>query len=67
MSTVHHNGLESSLVQMSEPAVPAVIVAGIGNIELSHELRQIGSGRLDNQVKMLCEAARYVKLGSPHF
>ena len=38
---------------MSDPAVPAVIVASIGNIELSHELRQIGFGRLDNQVKMV--------------
>ena len=27
---VHHNGFESSLVQMSDPAVPAVTGRGIG-------------------------------------
>jgi hypothetical protein len=50
---VHHNGFESSLVQMSDSAVPSVIVACIRNIELPHELREIGFGRLDNQVKMV--------------
>jgi hypothetical protein len=50
---VHQNGFESSLVQVSDPAVTAVIVAGIGNIELPHEFRQVGFGRLDNQVKMV--------------
>jgi hypothetical protein len=38
---------------MADPAVPAVVVAGIGNIELPHELRQVGPGRLDNQMKMV--------------
>jgi hypothetical protein len=38
---------------MADPAVPAVVVAGIGNIESPHELRQVGLGRLDNQMKMV--------------
>ena len=38
---------------MAGPAVPAGVVAGIGNIELPHELRQVGLGRLDNQMKMV--------------
>jgi hypothetical protein len=33
--------------------VTAIIIARIGNIELPHELRQIGLGRLDNQMKMI--------------
>ena len=46
---------------MADPAVPAVVIAGIGNIELPHELRQVGLGGLDNQMKMLCEVPNYVK------
>jgi hypothetical protein len=38
---------------MSAPAVTAIIVTSIRNIELPHELRQIGFGRLDNQMKMI--------------
>jgi hypothetical protein len=33
--------------------VTAIIVTSIRNIELPHELRQIGLGRLDNQMKMI--------------
>ena len=33
--------------------MPAVIVAGIGNIELPHELGQVGLGRLNDQMKMV--------------
>ena len=57
-----HNDFESSLVQMSDPAVPAVVVAGIGNVELPHELRQVGFGSLDNRVKMV--AHQYVSVDS---
>ena len=38
---------------MADPAVPAVVIAGIGNIELPHELRQVGLGGLDSQMKMV--------------
>jgi hypothetical protein len=50
---VHQDGFESPLVQVSDPAVTAIVIAGIGNIKLPHEFRQVGLGRLDNQVKVV--------------
>jgi hypothetical protein len=38
---------------MARPAVAPVIIPCISDIELSHELRQIRFGGLDNQVKMV--------------
>ena len=43
---------------MSDPAVPSVIVDCIRNIELPHELRQVGLRRFHKQVKMV--AHKYV-------
>jgi hypothetical protein len=50
---IHENALVSSLVEMSDPFVTSIVIAGIGYIKLAHEFRKVSEGRFDQEVKMV--------------
>lgn len=41
---VNQDGLESPLVQMADPAMAAVKGGGVADVEMAHELGEIGLG-----------------------
>lgn len=50
---IHENALVPSLVEMSDPFVTSIVIAGIGYIKLAHEFRKVSEGRFDQEVKMV--------------
>jgi hypothetical protein len=58
---IHHNGFISALVEMPDPDVSSVVKTGVRDIEVAHEFRQVGKGRLNEQVKVIAHKHIAVK------
>jgi hypothetical protein len=50
---IHHDRLESPLKQMPDPAVSAVEITGVRDIQMSHELGKIATRCFEHQMKMI--------------
>ncbi len=58
---IHHDGFISALVEMPNPDVSSVVKTGVRDIEVAHKFRQVGKGRLNEQVKVIAHKHIAVK------
>ena len=59
---VHEDALVSSLVEMPDPLVSPIVITGVGDVEVAHELAEVGQGGLKKQVEVVCHQDVAVKL-----
>ena len=59
---LYQDGFVAALKQMPHGSVAPIIELGVDAVELAHSLRKVSLRCFDNQVIVLCEAPRYVKL-----
>jgi hypothetical protein len=59
---LYQNRSEPPLKDVTGFMVPSVIFLSIDAVRLAHADGQIGVGRFDHEVVMLCEVPNYVKL-----
>ena len=50
---INKNAFISSLVQVSDPIMPSIVITGISDIELAHEFGKVPKRCFDQEVKMV--------------
>jgi hypothetical protein len=61
---IHKNALISSLVEMSDPFMSSIVIAGIGDVELAHEFGKVPKRCFDQEVEMVAHKDVSVELDS---
>jgi len=59
---INENAFVPALVEMASPIVPPVVIAGIGDVEMAHELGQVAFGGFYEQVEVVGHKDIAVKL-----
>jgi hypothetical protein len=59
---INENAFVSALVKMAGPIVPPVVITGIGDIEMAHELGEVAFGGFNEQVEVVRHEDVAVKL-----
>ncbi len=50
----HQKAFVSALVEMADPFVLSIIITGVGDVEVPHELAQIAQAGFKQEVEMVC-------------
>ena len=59
----NEDGLETTMIQVPNPLVSAIVIAGVRYVEVAHEGRKIPSGGLDHEMKVIRH--EHIRVG-PH-